>query len=168
MTAPPEAAIVRTGWKAVVQANTDQWTEGLFTRSRSCNRREGRDLPYLLVSLALSASLQAAPEPSALPAAPPAERARALPSGPIFTEADYPKQAADNREEGIVGFRLTIGPSGRIADCTILRSSGSALLDQATCRLLVKRARFKPARDEEGKVTFDSIEREMEWKLPTR
>ena len=121
---------------------------------------------YLAATAALFSSLEVDTQAVAAPQAPPAKRAKALNSRPIFTEVDYPASAKKNREEGVVGFRIKIGPAGRITDCTVLRSSGSAALDETTCRLLTERARFRPAKDDEGKVTWDSIEREMTWQLP--
>lgn len=119
-------------------------------------------LAYLAASAVLLGALQVNTQAVSAPA----KRAKALNSGPIFTEADYPASARKNREEGVVGFTIKIGPAGRITDCTILRSSGSAALDETTCRLLTQRARFKPAKDHKGNATWDSIEREMTWQLP--
>ncbi len=117
----------------------------------------------MMMSLATALALAAA-QPAA--AAEPAQPPRALATGPLITPDDYPKTALRNREEGVVGFELTIGVNGRISACTIVRSSGSAALDSATCRLLVSRARFRPARDAEVKPVPASIRREMAWVLP--
>src|SRR5688500_19922349 len=90
------------------------------------------------------------PAPPAPPPAPPPpprwptgkyEPARARANlGSLVSSDDYPASALRAREEGVTGFRLEIGPNGRVSGCTITQSSGSAALDSATCRLLTSRA----------------------------
>lgn len=63
-----------------------------------------------------------------------------------FGADDYPRAALRNEEAGTVRFRIAIGPNGRVGDCTITGSSGSAALDGATCRILRARIRYAPAR----------------------
>ena len=65
--------------------------------------------------------------------------------------------ALRNEEEGTTGFRLTVGPNGRVTDCTVTSSSGSNALDAATCRIMRSRARFTPARNNLGEPTTDSV-----------
>lgn len=52
---------------------------------------------------------------------------------------------------GTVQVLLTIAPSGRVEQCAILNSSGSKVLDDAPCAAALKKGRFKPGRDSEGK-----------------
>ena len=85
-----------------------------------------------------------------------------------FSRDDYPRAAIRNREEGTVVFRLTVGTDGRVADCTITSSSGSASLDEATCRILRERGRYRPARDARGNPTTGSDEGSVTWALPRR
>lgn len=59
-----------------------------------------------------------------------------------ITQDDYPADAARKGERGGVIFLLDLDGSGRVAKCTITRSSGSPLLDRATCALLRRRASF--------------------------
>lgn len=80
--------------------------------------------------------------------------------------ADYPAEALRNRQEGTVGFRLDVNDEGRVTGCTITESSRSAVLDSTTCRLLVRRARFDPARDDEGKAVPSTFSSRVIWKLP--
>jgi TonB family protein len=82
------------------------------------------------------------------------------------TSSDYPPDAIRQRHEGTTGFRLTIGPDGRVTDCTIEKSSGSASLDAATCRIMRSRARFTPALDAARKPTSDTISSRISWRLP--
>ena len=58
---------------------------------------------------------------------------------------DYPKAALKSRQGGAVETELQMRTdTGRVVMCTILVSSGVAELDEATCRLLLVRARFVP------------------------
>ena len=79
---------------------------------------------------------------------------------------DYPSDAMRRREQGKVGFRLHVGPDGKVLDCLIAEPSGSALLDQATCRIMRQRARYTPARDEAGNAVHDLDESYIRWILP--
>jgi protein TonB len=87
------------------------------------------------------------------------------PAGWIVT-TDYPGDALAMRAEGEVGFVLTVGPDGRVADCRIDRSSGSDVLDRATCRLLTERARFNPARGADGGPVQGSYAGRYYWLAP--
>jgi len=129
----------------------------------------------VLLALLLSApplplsGLQTAPPP-----APPPPPARPAPSGPPlptewpfrrFSADDYPAAALRGDEQGFVAYRLEIGPDGRVSDCAIRRSSGSASLDAATCRIVTTRSRFNPARDSEGRHVPDYRDGWVTWRL---
>lgn len=85
----------------------------------------------------------------------------------LFSQEDYPASALRAGEQGTVRFRVSVDPSGRVSDCTVLTSSGSSALDSTTCRLLRSRARFTPATDKSGKAIPDSVESSVTWSLPT-
>lgn len=82
------------------------------------------------------------------------------------SDEDYPPNAERNEEQGTTRFRLGVGPSGQVTDCTVIGSSGSAALDSATCRLMKQRARFTPARNSAGQPTSDSVTSAIRWVLP--
>lgn len=63
---------------------------------------------------------------------------------------DYPLSSIRAKETGYVVVEFTISAEGRVLDCDISRSSGHSRLDRVPCRLLEKRARFVPAKDENG------------------
>jgi len=111
---------------------------------------------------------QAAPAPPP-PAPPPPRtiepaRARANLSSYVSND-DYPPSALRANEEGTTGFRLTVGPDGRVTACTVTSSSGSSALDSTTCRLMRSRARFTPARDSSGQPTTDSASGRIRWQI---
>lgn len=116
--------------------------------------------PVLLLAALLQAAQGAAPAPAPSPP-PPTDWPFNL-----FTSDDYPARAMRGDEQGRVGYHLEIRPDGRVGRCTINRSSGSAALDERTCRIVSARARFAPARDSEGNAVPDSRDGEVTWRLP--
>ena len=84
----------------------------------------------------------------------------------LFSTDDYPQAALRNDEQGTVAFTLSINRRGRVDRCDIATSSGSAALDRATCRVLVRRGRFTPARDAGGRRVADTMSGRIRWQLP--
>ncbi|WP_311269045.1 TonB family protein [Sphingobium sp. WCS2017Hpa-17] len=83
-----------------------------------------------------------------------------------LSDNDYPSGALQRKEEGPVAFSLLIAPSGRIANCIITATSGSADLDERTCAMIASRGRFKAAKDENGAETYGSYRGLLSWRLP--
>ena len=104
---------------------------------------------------------------AAAAAAEPPVRARSAQAlATLFSDEDYPSDAIRNGEQGIVAFRLAVGPDGRPSGCTVTDSSGSESLDSTTCRLLMERPSFEPARDSKGKAVADAVAGRIVWRLP--
>lgn len=80
-----------------------------------------------------------------------------------FTDDDYPAIALDRHQGGTVKFALLIGEDGRVADCTIIETSGVAALDTQACALIRLRARFHPA-TRGGRPTKDAAIGRVTWK----
>jgi protein TonB len=94
-----------------------------------------------------------------------AHRAKAnLPS--YFSTDDYPLEALRRNQQGTTAFILSIDRRGRVERCTIATSSGSPSLDEATCSILKRRARFDPARDDDGRRVADTTSGRIKWVLP--
>jgi periplasmic protein TonB len=87
-----------------------------------------------------------------------------LPS--LFSDDDYPQSAIRNEEQGTTAVRLSIGTDGRVADCSITSSSGSTALDNATCSIIRRRARYTPAKDQSGNPIAGSDSARIRWVLP--
>ncbi|WP_022686754.1 energy transducer TonB [Sphingomonas phyllosphaerae] len=83
-----------------------------------------------------------------------------------ITTDDYPPSALRGEEQGVVGIALRIAADGRIDSCTVTASSGHVALDQATCRLYQRRARFTPARDDAGTPVAGTFTDRVRWQLP--
>lgn len=79
---------------------------------------------------------------------------------------DYRSNWIRQELTGKARFRLEIAADGKVTDCTITGSSGHAELDAATCALVVKRARFQPARTGGGEAVPGSYSNTIDWRLP--
>lgn len=113
----------------------------------------------------------APPAPAAPPPPPPpvAKRPNPIPKGNPGNWAntnDYPSRALQQEREGTTGFRVTVGPNGRVTDCQITSSSGHPDLDQATCSNVTRRARFDPALDGSGNPTTGTYSNRVRWQIP--
>jgi len=112
-----------------------------------------------------------APPPVAAPPPPPApSQARgARPKGQGSwarrIQDNYPSSALRAEKEGRVGVRVTIGPDGRVSDCTVTSSSGTPELDTAACSGMRSYARYDPALDAAGNPTTGSANTAIVYKL---
>ena len=107
------------------------------------------------------------PPPAAPP--PPSKASGASPRGnpgSWATPNDYPARALREERAGTTRFRVTIGPDGRVTNCEITGSSGHADLDEATCKNVSRRARFKPALDQAGNPISDTYSNAVRWEIP--
>jgi TonB family protein len=136
-------------------------------------QRRRRPLPPPPVMVAPPPPVYYVPAPPAPPPPPPPLPMRVVPPqraranlGAYFSADDYPAAALRANEQGTTGFRLNIGTNGRITGCQVTASSGSATLDQATCRILRSRARYVPARDSYGAPATGSDSGRVSWRLP--
>ena len=105
------------------------------------------------------------PRLKARKARPPAHRATANLASYV-SDDDYPPIAIRNGVQGVVGFRLAVDPAGLVESCEVTASSGSADLDQATCRIMQARPHFTPATDRKGRAVPDIVESRLNWVLP--
>ena len=110
------------------------------------------------------------PAPGAAASAPASAAAiRAL--GPVAEVApalhrrDYPDAAYERRISGTVFLRFVVDPTGRVSECTVTRSSGSRELDATTCRLILRRFRYRPARDAQGNPIASVVRGEHQWEV---
>lgn len=87
-------------------------------------------------------------------------------NGPqMITSDDYPVEAIEAEEQGTVTARITVDERARATGCVVANSSGSATLDSETCRLLVKRGKFKAAEDATGKAVAGEYHQRITWRL---
>jgi protein TonB len=79
--------------------------------------------------------------------------------------SDYPDAARRARRGGTVLARIDINTRGRVARCTVTRSSSDPDLDATTCRLIAARFRYAPARDALGRPAADVRHWRQDWWL---
>jgi len=96
------------------------------------------------------------PAPTAEPAGNP---------GLWFSNDDYPAEARRRNQQGRVQMRLKIDPNGMPRACAIVASSGSVSLDNATCDLAMRRARFAPPLGADGEAVWGSWTGAIRWQL---
>ena len=82
-------------------------------------------------------------------------------------DRDYPRGAAEGGVGGTVSVIYTVETDGHATHCAITRSSGSAELDETTCRLIEERFRFEPSRDRGGRPIRSRIVQDHEWDVET-
>lgn len=71
---------------------------------------------------------------------------------------DLPEPIRAAGFRGDVEVRYRVEADGRATGCRPIRSSGSRLVDETTCRLIERRFRFRPSRDSAGRPTHSFIE----------
>ena len=93
-------------------------------------------------------------------------RPAAITSGSI-SNRDYPRSALAAGEQGNVRIRYLVTERGRVAECTIEQSSGSAALDQRSCAIWMQRVRFRPARGASGRPIPETSTQLFAWRIGT-
>ena len=83
----------------------------------------------------------------------------------LFTSDDYPWSSVMNGEDGDVKVVLLVNEQGKVADCSVIQTSGVAMLDAQTCAVLKERARFVPAVGKDGKPAKDAFIQKINWRL---
>ena len=112
------------------------------------------------------------PAPPPAPPPPPAAKQAAKGVSPRgnpgswATTEDYPSRALREEKQGTTGFRLEVGADGRVTSCSVTQSSGSPELDDATCKLVSRRARFSPAEDDQGNKIPSTYANRIQWRIP--
>ncbi len=91
-------------------------------------------------------------------------KAQRLPGGLSYD--DLPRAARVRRARGTVFVLYTVTPSGSVAECSVVRSSGDADLDRATCPQIEKRLRYRAARDAAGRPISERVRNDFTW-IPT-
>ncbi|WP_150290669.1 energy transducer TonB [Sphingobium estronivorans] len=89
---------------------------------------------------------------------------RARQTGGRFRNSDFPDWL---RGVGSVkiGVRYAIGPSGHVDRCEIIENSGYPEVDAMTCRIIIDRYRFRPAKDPDGYAVTEVREEDYRWRV---
>ena len=84
----------------------------------------------------------------------------------FFSSDDYPQVALARDQTGITEFVVLVDETGKVADCTVVATSGAASLDAQSCAVLKRRARLKAAIGLDGKPAKDAMRGRIRWKMP--
>lgn len=98
------------------------------------------------------------------PPAPPKVATKAVQRGGSISDEDYPSSSVRNEEAGTAVASFTIGADGRVTACSA--SGASPTLDAETCKLIMRRFRFKPATDASGQPMEERRTQRVTWRLP--
>lgn len=63
----------------------------------------------------------------------------------------------------VVGIRVSVGPDGAVQGCSVESSSGVARLDELTCKRVEQRAKFAPARSDQGAAALGVYRTSISW-----
>lgn len=77
--------------------------------------------------------------------------------------SDLPHDVLEPGKWAEVGVRYVVEANGRVRECAIDASSGVPELDAVACRLIVRRFRFRPARDAAGRPVRATITETHGW-----
>lgn len=80
---------------------------------------------------------------------------------------DYPRQMLMRGQQAIVAFRLSVDENGQATQCHIQQSTRPQEFDDAVCRSLMKRAKFRPALDGAGKPITSFWRNTVIFKIPS-
>jgi len=86
--------------------------------------------------------------------------------GSWVTQNDYRSSWISRGYAGTVGFRVSVGAGGKVESCSVTKSSGVSALDEATCQLVSRRARFDPAKNDQGRAVAGSYTGAVRWQIP--
>ena len=83
----------------------------------------------------------------------------------LIRPEDYPDSAVRQMKSGTVAFVMLVNEQGRVADCTVVETSGVAALDAQSCAIMAERARFKPGIGMDGKPAKSVFKQRITWRV---
>jgi protein TonB len=81
-----------------------------------------------------------------------------------LTDADYRRSGLPQGAAGTVLISFRVRANGTVDRCSTVRSSGYAIIDRETCRLVQQRFRFRPARDAAGNPIDYTLRTDFTWR----
>jgi periplasmic protein TonB len=110
--------------------------------------------------------------PRVAPPAPPAPPAAVTPPSPAtpkgrgnaFSDDDFPDASRRAEEQGVTRVSYVVGTDGKVSSCTVTQSSGFPRLDDATCKIIMRRFRFNPA-TRDGQPVPETKTQPVRWQL---
>ena len=83
----------------------------------------------------------------------------------LFNSNDYPSQAIFADLSGTTKIVGLVDEAGKLVDCTIVETSGVAVLDAQTCIIVRDRGKFSPAIGADGKPTKGVFVQRIRWEM---
>lgn len=87
------------------------------------------------------------------------------PCSTLVCASDYPGRALRNEVEGVAVYHVVVNSEGQPNLCWVSLPTPSGDLDEATCRIIMNRARFRPAQDENGAPRVAIYSGRMRWTI---
>lgn len=84
----------------------------------------------------------------------------------FFGPEAYPAEAVSAGQQGRSVVRIELDARGFPTGCTVVTSSASTVLDEATCRIAQTRLQYSAARDVKGKAVASQYTLPVRWVLP--
>lgn len=84
--------------------------------------------------------------------------------GKWFQSDDYPSSSLWSGHNGLVAFRLNVDEAGKVDGCRVLYRTNPDDFADLTCKILMKRARMKPALDASGKPVRSFYVNKVRWR----
>lgn len=81
-----------------------------------------------------------------------------------LTDADYARTSHPRGAAGTVYIAFRVRSDGSVDRCRVTRTSGYPSIDAATCRLVERRFRFRPALDASGRAIDFTLRTEFTWR----
>lgn len=84
----------------------------------------------------------------------------------LISSRDYPRAAISEGRGGRSLLKIEVDAAGVAQACAVSESSGHGDLDAAACTVVMRRARFTPAMNDEGEPIGGVIQIPINWKEP--
>ena len=81
----------------------------------------------------------------------------------LFKSTDYPSQALMGDQSGTARIVALVDEKGQMTDCTIVETSGVAVLDAQTCIIVRERGKFSPALGADGQPVKGVFSQRIRW-----
>ena len=86
--------------------------------------------------------------------------------GTWVSASDYPSDALQRGAGGTAVVLLTINTNGDVNACRIVQTSGNPSLDTVSCQMLRLRAKYHPARGQDGQPVESQDIHRIRWIIP--
>ncbi|MCY7280077.1 MAG: energy transducer TonB [Sphingomonas bacterium] len=83
----------------------------------------------------------------------------------LFKSQDYLIRLIEKGIQGSVGALLSVDSTGAVSACRAIESSRTVELDELTCAIFLKRARYEPAIDKSGKAVSALTYYRVNWMI---